>query len=175
MGRVEASVSPRDPGSNIVEQEDVVRQLLVITSLWFGIVGLSFAGKIFEEDAQMVAKGTFEVTLTPQVDDSFPAGRMVIDKIYQGDINGSGIGQMISKRTESGTAVYHAIEEFSGSVNGKSGAFTLIHKGHMSKESQSLEVVILEGSGSGELENITGSMTITQDTNGHTYELTYEL
>ena len=100
---------------------------------------------------------------------------MVIDKTYLGDMNGSGIGQMISKRTESGAAVYFAIEEFSGSVRGKSGAFTLIHKGHMSKESRSLEVGILEGSGSGEFENISGSMNIVQDANGHTYELTYEL
>jgi hypothetical protein len=88
---------------------------------------------------------------------------------------GTGIGQMISKRTESGAAVYYAIEEFSGSVKGKSGAFTLIHKGYMSKESRSLEVVILEGSGSGELENISASMVITQDPNGHTYGLAYEL
>lgn len=123
----------------------------------------------------MHAKGTFEVNLTPQVDADSPAGRMVIDKIYLGDINGSGIGQMISKRTESGAAVYYAIEEFSGSVKSKSGAFTLIHKGYMSKESQSLEVVILEDSGSGELENISGSMVIAQGANGHTYELTYEL
>jgi hypothetical protein len=152
-----------------------LRQLLVVTSLWFGLVGLSFADKFSEEDAQMHAKGTFEVDLTPQADADSPAGRMVIDKNYLGDMNGSGIGQMISKRTVSGAAVYYAIEEFSGSVKGKSGAFTLIHKGYMSKESQSLEVVILEGSGSGELENISGSMVIVQDANGHTYELTYEL
>ena len=148
---------------------------MVFAGLWFGIVGLSFAGKISEEGAQMVAKGTFEVNLTPQADASSPAGRMVIDKIYQGEINGTGIGQMISKRTEGGAAVYYAIEEFSGAVKGKSGAFTLIHKGFMSKESQSLEILILEGSGSGEFDNITGSMVITQDANGHSYELTYEL
>ena len=98
-----------------------------------------------------------------------------MDKTYRGDVNGSGVGQMISKRTEGRAAVYYAIEEFSGSVQGKSGAFTLIHKGQMSKESQSLEVAILEGSGSGELESISGSMVIAQDANGHTYELTYEL
>jgi hypothetical protein len=128
-----------------------------------------------EEGTQMSAKGSFEVNLTPQEDASSPAGRMVIDKIYLGDINGSGIGQMISKRTESGAAVYFAIEEFSGSIKGRVGAFTLIHKGYMSKESQSLEVVILEGSGTGELKTISGSMVITQDADGHTYELTYEL
>ena len=123
----------------------------------------------------MTAKGSFEVNLTPQDDADSPAGRMVIDKTYLGDINGSGIGQMISKRTESGTAVYFAIEEFSGSISGRSGAFTLIHKGYMSKESQSLEVDILEGSGTGELKTISGSMVIDQVPDGHTYELTYEL
>ena len=131
--------------------------------------------KISQEGTPMSAKGTFEVSLLPQADDVSPAGRMVIDKTYQGDINGTGIGQMISKRTESGAAVYYAIEEFSGSVEGKSGAFTLIHKGFMNNQAQSLEVVILEGSGSGELDNITGSMLIAQNDNGHTYELSYEL
>ena len=82
---------------------------------------------------------------------------------------------MISKRTESGVAVYYAVEEFSGSVKGKNGTFTLIHKGYMSKESQSLEVLVLEGSGSGEFESISGSMVITQGPNGHSYEFTYEL
>ena len=123
----------------------------------------------------MSAKGTFEVNLTPQTDAVSPAGRMVIDKVYLGDIEGSGVGQMISKRTESGAAAYYAIEEFSGSVKGKRGAFTLMHQGHMSKEAQSLEVTILEGSGSGELESITGSMVIAQGANGHTYELKYNL
>ena len=123
----------------------------------------------------MTAKGTFEVDLRPQADGEAPAGRMVIDKTYSGDLAGSGKGQMISKGTESGTAVYYAIEEFSGSLKGKAGAFTLIHKGHMSKDSQTLDVEILEGSGNGELEEISGSMTITQDSAGHTYELLYAL
>ena len=100
---------------------------------------------------------------------------MLIKKTYFGDMTGSGIGQMISKRTESGTAVYYAIEEFSGAVTGKSGGFTLLHKGRMSKESQSLEITILEGSGSGELQKISGSMLIVQDASGHRYELTFEL
>jgi hypothetical protein len=150
-------------------------QVLVFAVLWFGLSGLSFSVQTLKEEAAMSANGTFEVDLTPQEDLRSPAGRMLIKKTYLGDMNGSGIGQMISKRTENGTAVYYAIEEFSGSVKGKTGRFTLIHKGHMSKESQSLEVTILEGSGSGELQNISGSMLIIQDANGHRYELTFEL
>lgn len=121
----------------------------------------------------MTASGTFEIDLAPQTDSDAPAGRMVINKTYQGDLVGSGVGQMISKRTQNGAAVYYAIEEFSGVVAGKSGAFTLVHSGFMSKKSQSLEVTILEGSGSGELQGISGSMNINQDSKGHSYELAY--
>ena len=152
-----------------------MKKVLIISLLLFGLSYLAFASEVFNEGESMTAKGTFEVDLQPQADADSPAGRMVIDKTYSGDITGSGKGQMISKRTEGGTAVYYAVEEFSGSVKGKNGAFTLIHKGHMNKDSQTLEVEILEGSGSGELENISGSMAITQDSNGHTYELMYEL
>ena len=123
----------------------------------------------------MSAKGTFEVDLTPQEDGEFAAGRMLIRKTYLGDMNGSSTGQMISKRMENGTAIYYAIEEFSGSVNDKSGQFTLVHKGHMTKNSQSLEVTILEGSGRGELQTISGSMRIIQDANGHRYKLSFGL
>jgi hypothetical protein len=126
-------------------------------------------------EAMMLASGTFEIDLTPQEDVGSPAGRMLINKTYLGGMSGGGMGQMISKRTQAGTAIYYAIEEFSGSVEGKSGGFTLAHSGHMSKESQSLEVTIVEGSGSGELQSISGSMLIAQDANGHSYELTYEL
>lgn len=79
----------------------------------------------------MTASGTFEVQLTPQDDAEVPAGRMLIEKTYQGDMLGSGKGQMISKRTDDGTAVYFAIEELSGSVKGHRGGFTLLHRGHM--------------------------------------------
>lgn len=123
----------------------------------------------------MTANGAFEVEMTPQADPLAPAGRMVLNKTYHGGMSGSGLGQMISKRMENGPAVYYAIEEFSGSVDGRSGAFTLVHEGRMTKDTQSLAVNILEGSGSGELVTITGSMLITQDEAGHGYELSYEL
>ena len=136
------------------------------------VVQTNEAGK--GEDT-MTANGTFEVKLTPQEDEGFPAGRMLIDKTFSGDLSGTGLGQMISKRTESGVAVYHAVEEFSGELKGKQGGFTLIHSGYMDSEAQSLEVTILDGSGSGELAGISGAMLITQDDSGHQYELHYEL
>ena len=152
-----------------------MKKILFVSLLWFGLSYLTFASGASNKGESMTARGTFEVDLQPKADADFPAGRMVIDKTYSGDMTGSGKGQMISKGTEGGTAVYYAVEEFSGAVNGKNGAFTLIHRGQMSKESQTLDVEILPGSGSGELENISGSMVITQDSNGHAYDLVYKL
>jgi hypothetical protein len=140
-----------------------------------GVSDTASSDKVTQQEEIMSSKGKFEVNLEPQKDGDAPAGRMIINKKYSGDLVGTGVGQMISKRTAGGSAVYYAIEEFTGKVNGISGTFTLIHKGFMSKESQSLEVVILEGSGEGELEGINGSMAIVQDDGSHTYEFNYKL
>ena len=123
----------------------------------------------------MAISGTFKVTLTPQDDGDFAAGRMLIEKTYFGALSASGSGQMISKRTPSGASAYFAVEEVSGTLHGRSGTFTLIHEGYMEGDSQSLEISILKGSGTGEFESISGSMAITQDEGGHHYEFFYEI
>ena len=123
----------------------------------------------------MTAKGEFEVQLLPRDDDEAPAGRMLINKSYMGKLEGAGTGQMISKRLENGTAAYFAIEEFSGQLDDMSGGFTLLHRGFMNAESQSLDITVLKGSGSGELKEISGTMNIIQEEGEHFYELEYEL
>ena len=123
----------------------------------------------------MKASGYFEINLVPQTEDSSAAGRMLIDKNYTGDMIGTGLGQMLSKRTDSGQSVYSAIEEFEGSVNGKIGSFTLFHVGKMSANRQSLEINIVSGSGAAELTGIEGQLTITQEQGSHQYLLEYTL
>lgn len=123
----------------------------------------------------MIATGTFEVDLTPQEDEAAPAGRMVINKTYQGGLAGKGLGQMISKRTDNGVAVYFAIEEFEGTLKGRAGTFSLLHNGNMSPETQSLNISVLEGSASGDLAGLKGAMRIIQQDGKHSYELDFEL
>ena len=127
-----------------------------------------------EKEEGMSASGTFDVKMEPQNDQSAPAGRMRILKEYSGGMVGRGVGQMISKRTEGGAAVYSAIEEFEGTVNGKTGSFTLFHNGYMSSSKQSLDVIIVEGSGSGELKGIQGELSIVQEDGVHNYVLEYK-
>ena len=123
----------------------------------------------------MTSEGTFDIGLAPQDDAGHPAGRMLIDKTYSGGMTGRGTGQMISKRVHNGPSVYFAVEEFTGSVDGLSGAFTLLHRGFMDQQAQSLDITILEGSGSGGLAGVSGSMQITQEEGVHQYSLEYEL
>ncbi len=121
----------------------------------------------------MEAKGTFQVNLDPQDDTTAPAGRMLIHKEYTGDLIGIGIGQMLSKRTAAGVAVYSAIEEFEGTLAGKKGCFTLVHSGFMSASEQRLDISIIAGSGKGELEGIEGALNIIQQDDKHCYKLEY--
>lgn len=123
----------------------------------------------------MNASGEFEVNLEPQAEDSHPVGRMLINKTYTGELLGTGIGQMISKSSEAGYAVYSALEEFKGSIGKKTGSFTLFHIGKMSATEQSLEISIVPGSGTEQLAGIAGQLSITQEQGGHQYLLEYTL
>lgn len=152
---------------------------LVISKIFLlllvAISHLSMASETNKPDQIKSASGAFEINLEPQKDEEAPAGRMIIHKKYSGDLEGTGIGQMLSKRTEKGASAYSAIEEFEGSLAGKNGSFTLVHNGYMSAGKQSLEVKVLEGSGKGELEDISGALQIIQEDGKHKYVLTYEL
>lgn len=149
---------------------------IVISFVSSGFLISGCTGKVPSEDVAMkVIEGSFEVKLTPQEDSNAPAGRMLINKDYSGALNGSGTGQMISKGTENRAAIYFAIEEFLGTVDGKSGGFTLVHKGVMNSEAQSLDVSVLEDSGTDDLVGISGAMTITQKNGDHAYSFEYKL
>lgn len=117
--------------------------------------------------------GRFDVELSARQDDDAPAGRMIIRKQYSGPLKGIGLGQMLSKRTDGGSAVYVAIEEFEGELAGDKGTFTLMHTGTMGATGQTLDVRIVPGSGTGDLQGITGSMDIKNEPDGHRYLLTY--
>lgn len=150
------------------------RRLLDTTVLFIALM-VGVQSHAAEESSSQSASGSFAVELKPQKDESAPAGRMIISKKYSGDLAGSGVGQMLSKRASGGVAVYMALEEFSGTLNGRKGGFTLVHNGKMSGEGRSLDIRIVEGSGTGELKNISGDLKVIQKGGAHRYELVYEL
>jgi hypothetical protein len=122
-----------------------------------------------------IARGTFEVTLTPQQSDD-GIGRTAIAKSWSGDLAGSGHGLLLSAGdTAQGSAGYVALEIVDGTLRGRAGSFAFQQLGVMHAGDQEIDYRVVPGSGTGELAGITGTLALTIDDRGHTYELTYDL
>jgi hypothetical protein len=126
------------------------------------------------------ATGTFEVKLTPQEAEETGAdptlGRLAIEKTFQGDLEATSWGQMLTARTSiQGSAGYVAIERVTGSLHGRPGSFTLQHSGIMTRGEPQLTISVVPDSGSGELEGISGRIAIQIEAGKHSYEFEYSL
>lgn len=129
----------------------------------------------------MIAKGTFIVDIQPM--DAFVQGkagiqfyRMSISKTFHGDLLGTSQGEMLSAITNvQGSAGYVALEQVEGTIEGKHGTFVFQHYGLSRQEHQSLILEVVPDSGTGQLESITGKMTIIIVGGDHKYEFEYSL
>jgi hypothetical protein len=126
------------------------------------------------------ASGTFDVKITPLHDEGVgdaSIGRMAIAKQYHGDLEGTGVGQMLTGMApdvkESGA--YVAMERVRGTVHGRTGSFIVHHRGIMTRGAQDLTIVIVPDSGTEELKGITGTMTIEIKDGRHFYGFNYTL
>jgi hypothetical protein len=127
-----------------------------------------------------IARGTFEVQLTPQPSDRQPddpaLGRMWLDKQFHGDLEATGRGQMLTAMTDvKGSAGYVAVERVSGTLRGRTGTFILQHTGTMTRGEPSLTITIVPDSGTEGLAGLSGRMTIIITDGKHSYELAYAL
>lgn len=128
----------------------------------------------------MHASGTFDVKLAPQPaapgTEAVQLGRLSIDKRFQGDLDATSLGEMLSAGTEvPGSAGYVAIERVSGSLHGRQGSFVLMHYGLMERGAPSLKVSVVPDSGTGELAGIKGELVIRIEQGRHEYTFAYEL
>ena len=126
------------------------------------------------------ARGTFDVALSAlPTHDTTPGsllGRMSIDKRFQGDLEGTSVGEMLSAMTPvKGSAAYVAIERVSGTLHGRAGTFVLQHTGTMVRGAQQLVVSVVADSGTGELAGLRGTLRIIIEGRAHSYELDYSL
>jgi hypothetical protein len=124
------------------------------------------------------ANGTFEVKATPQAPDGEApgVGRMSIDKQFHGDLEAASHGQMLAAVTSvKGSAGYVAIEQVTGSLHGRSGAFVLQHSGTMTRGAPQLIVSVVPDSGTGELAGLAGTMVIIVAEGKHSYDFEYTL
>jgi hypothetical protein len=128
----------------------------------------------------MIAKGSFEVTprFEPPYDDSdgVALSRASFDKRFSGPLDAASTVQMLAARTPAtGSGGYVALERITGTLDGRSGAFVVVHLGLMTRGAPSLRIDIVPDSGTGALAGIAGTMHIDIVDGRHFYTVDYTL
>lgn len=126
------------------------------------------------------AQGSFSVEMKPAGEpnavDGVSLARMSLAKKFEGELVGTGQGEMLTAITPiKGSAGYVAIERVDGVLGGRKGSFVLQHSGSMNEGAQSLSIGIVPGSGTGELRGILGTFKLTIANGKHLYTLEYTL
>jgi uncharacterized protein DUF3224 len=123
------------------------------------------------------AHGTFTVDMKPLAPPPAEGlSRFSIDKQIHGDLEATSKGEMFSGGDyKTGAAGYVAIEVVTGVLQGKRGTFALQQMATMDSSGPKLSVVVVPGSGTGELKGISGTFTITIADGKHSYDLDYTL
>ncbi len=123
------------------------------------------------------AHGTFTVKVQPL--SPAPAeglSRFSIDKQISGDLEATTKGEMFSGGDpKQGAAGYVAIEVVSGTLAGKRGSFALQHSATMDQSGLKMSVIVVPGSGTGDLKGIAGVFTIKIENGQHSYDFAYTL
>ena len=124
------------------------------------------------------ATGTFEVKLTPLDDKAGDAsmGRMTFEKQWQGEMQGTSSGQMLTGGdVKTGSAGYVAMEKFTGSVKGRKGTLLFQHAATMTSGKGDLTITVVPSSGTEELKGISGQLTIKIEHSKHFYDFEYSI
>jgi len=123
------------------------------------------------------AHGTFTVKIEPLTPPPAEGlARYSSVKQIHGDLEATSKGEMISGGDpKQGMAGYVAIEVVTGVLGGKHGSFALQHSATMDQNGAKMTVVVVPGSGTGELKGIAGVFTIHVDNGQHSYDFEYTL
>ena len=123
------------------------------------------------------ARGTFTVDIKPLTPPPAEGlARLSINKKIVGDLDGATIGEMFSGGDpKQGVAGYVAIEVFTGTLAGRRGTFALQHSATMDHNEKTMSIIVVPGSGTGQLKGIAGTFAINIANGQHSYDLSYTL
>jgi hypothetical protein len=107
--------------------------------------------------------------------DGVELSRVHISRTFTGDLEGESTAELMIAKSEGGGG-YLGHDRITGTLAGRSGAFVFQHTGIMGPEGVTNTGTIVPGTGTGELEGITGEGTMLADEEGsHTFTLAYAL
>lgn len=127
------------------------------------------------------ARGSFTVEVKPQTPDSPAAeasglARLSLQKQFHGDLDGSGLGEMLAAGDGKTAGGYVALEKISGTLGGREGSFVMIHRALMvGGVATEWTIDVVPESGTDELKGLSGSMKIVIAEGQHHYEFAYSL
>jgi hypothetical protein len=102
--------------------------------------------------------------------------RVHVEKTFSGDLTGTSTAELITVTTGETPRAYVAIERVEGTLDGRTGGFVLQHNAGGENGSPWLSWKITEGSGTGDLEGITGEgQIVIGPDGGHSYTLDYTI
>ncbi len=114
-------------------------------------------------DAQNYDETTFSPTLS----------EVTVKKFFDGEMKGESTGRLLMCTSRSDSAGYTIMDRFHVEIEGRKGSFVAIHGG-MTDEMEA-KGKIVPHSGTGELEDIKGTIEFKSDDNGKTIILDYTL
>jgi hypothetical protein len=107
--------------------------------------------------------------------DGAEVSRVHISRTFTGDLEGSSAAELLIAKSGGGGG-YVGHDRITGTLRGKTGGFVFQHTGLMGPEGVTNTGTIVPGTGTGELEGITGDGTMLADEEGsHTLTLVYEV
>jgi hypothetical protein len=124
------------------------------------------------------ASGTFSVKLELQPAsaqaDAAVIGRRSLEKSFQGDLEASSFGEMLSVMTAvDGSMAYVALEKVNGTLAGKHGSFILQHASQMVRGQPFQSIRVVPDSATDELIGLDGEMRIDVKDGEHFYVFEY--
>jgi hypothetical protein len=129
----------------------------------------------------MHASGSFDIKLEPQKTDNPQAqaasiGRLSLEKQYHGVLAAVGKGEMLATRDSQQSGAYVAIERVTGTLQGRSGSFALVHSAAMKRGvPENWSVAVVPDSGTEQLTGLSGTLKITIDGGKHLYDFHFTL
>jgi hypothetical protein len=107
--------------------------------------------------------------------DGVELSRVHISRTFSGDLEGESSAELMIAKSEGGGG-YIGHDRIAGTLAGRSGTFVFQHTGLMGPDGVTNTGTVVPGTGTGELEGISGDGTMLADEDGnHTLTLTYEL
>ncbi len=154
---------------------------LLLVGLAAAASGATAASSPHTEPTPMHAAGTFDVKVVPRTSDNAQAeaaglSRLSLSKSFHGALEATGEGEMLASGDGTRSGAYVAIERVTGTLQGRSGSFVLVHRAVMNQGvPQDWSVAVVPDSGTDALQGLSGAMRITITDGKHFYDFEYAL